>query len=99
VEVDIPGSWPNGATINIQGGHATIRIHGIDSVSDLETIFQAARANGATSGVLRTGVVVDPAEHARYQDLIERGQTRFGGRVKRIGPKEFEIEFDELPEF
>lgn len=99
MEVDIPGSWPNGATINIQGSHATIRIHEIDSVADLVTILRTARSNGARSGVLRTGVVIDPGELERYHDLIQRGQTRFGGIVKPIGPMEFEIDFDELPDF
>ena len=99
IKLELPGDWPNGATIHIDGTVATIQVEGVDSAGDLVKILQAARQNGATKGSLYTNQVVDDHELARYLGLVKRGQTRFGGKVTQLGPDRFRLDFDELPCF
>ena len=99
IQLDLPGTWPNGAKITITGEEATIHVLGVDNVTDLVAIFKAARLNGATRGTLYTGKVTDATELARYLDLVKRGQTRIGGKVIQLGPDTFRIDFDVLPTY
>jgi hypothetical protein len=100
IRVDLPGAWPNGATIRVEpDGTTTIHIWGIDSVNDLVKIFEAARAAGGTRGTVYTGRIVHDGILSRCQTKTESGQTELGGKVTRLGPDRFMIEYDELPEF
>ena len=99
IDLPLPGTFPNGAKIRINGVEAIIHVLGVDTAEDLVKIIRAARHNGATKGTLFTGKVVDPHELAPYSDLVKRGETRFGGKVTQLGPDTFQIDFESLPNF
>lgn len=99
IDLDLPGSFPNGARIHIKGDRATIQIKGIDSLDDIVRIIVVARENGAKSGELFTNKVIDDHELEQYVRLANEGGTRFGGQVHQLTEDTFKIVFDSLPDW
>ena len=96
--IELPGDWPNGATIIATGDTATVHIEGIETAEDLVQIINAAGATGATNGTISTGTIIDDGMLASCQRLADTGGTFLGGRVVQTGPNTFNIEYYQLPE-
>jgi hypothetical protein len=100
IYLDLPGESPNGAMIWIHpDSTATIHIIGIESADDLVKIFETARDAGGIRGTVYTGSIVHDGILVRCTRKANKGQTDLGGRVTRLGPDWFMIEYDEFPEF
>jgi hypothetical protein len=99
-KIELPGNL-NGATIVRNGDNVTMHIIGIDNADDLATIFSRAREAGVTGPVtVYTGrVVSDSNDLARYTRAAATGGTRFGARVEQVGPNQFRLIFEQLPDF
>jgi len=89
------------AELTIANGAATATVTSVSGLTHgfVNSTIAAARAAGATSATISTGLTLNPALAAKLRDLAASGGTIFGGRVVEVvgGPCPiFNIIFDKL---